>query len=131
MNEKEIESKQRFIELLILISSIIIAVRGINIDLLIFVLFLVFSVFYYVVISNEIIFRKLQILFLALMTSIFFSATLATAIGIATPSEPFKSINAILYYIVLIILLTISLNNNESNRNLFEKLKSVLNVKNW
>lgn len=125
MDQKEKESKEKFLGNLILISSIIVAIKSIGeIDPWMYIWFLVFSVLYYAIISNKLLLNNKRLLvFAAFIVSIFFSALIGVAIGRITPLEPFKSVTTVVYYLTLTLVLTVSLNDTKYNQSIFTKIK--------
>jgi len=133
MNRYEIESKERFLEILILVSGILLAVKGVGeyLSNTIFIIFLVLSVLYYAILSNKYYektkwFKRLSC-FIILMVSVFFSANIALALGLKTEIVYLKVIIAILYYLILIPFLYISLDYTGRYKDFIKFLKKIKN----
>ncbi|GEM_PF-4766792 len=133
MDDTERQSKQRLIEVLLIISGFLIAIKAtseIGTYSYLFALFLVFSLVYYIVISKPIPIPtkhfKVSVFISSLAVSVLFSLLMAIAIGITAPSEPLSIPYTFFWYYILVPILLLSLNDGSLNNDIETKLKKVI-----
>ena len=150
MSQKEIESKQTFLERLMLIATFLVSLKFFgekNIDPTIFIWFMISSVAYYAFLANK---KFVSILtarnidnrtklahasftIITLTLSAAFAGSIAIAVGFITPQNSLKSLMGMAYYSVFtIILLSILYVKKENNplyitmRNIWRIIKNIV-----
>lgn len=117
MDDKEKDLKIRLIEILLIISGLLIGIKQISETSVptLFILFFATAIMYFIVVSND-LYQSFGFYFrfLTFLVAVLFSASLAIAIGVSMQGTySFRSIMAILYYVVFTLLIFIALSEKE------------------
>lgn len=123
MEKEEIDSKLKFLEILLLVSGFLIALKQIpEIGLYVFVSFFAASIIYYFLLSNKLYTDNKITHFTTFSVSLLFSASLGISIGIVVPGNLFTKYSLAFWYsIIFTAILFVSLTERRILKNWFEK----------